>query len=57
MSAGVPEDRITFLPDEMQALTLGIGMSSEDDIFVVIVDKVQQTLNTVRDLLAASATP
>jgi len=55
LDVGVAEDRIAFIPDEVEALKKGIAMLTEDDIFVVIVDKVQQTLALVRDLLAAPA--
>jgi hypothetical protein len=42
-----------FIPDERDALKRGIGMLTEEDLFVVIVDKVTETLDMVRDLLAA----
>jgi cyanophycin synthetase len=55
IEAGVTEDRITYLPDEVDALKHGISMLTEDDIFVVIVDKVVETLALVRELIAAPA--
>jgi cyanophycin synthetase len=55
VAAGVPEDRMITLLDETEALRFGIRMLGEDDIFVVLADKVPGTIDTVRDLLRMSA--
>ena len=52
LEAGVSEDRIDYIPAESDALKKGISMLGEEDLFVIIVDKVTQTLALVRDLLA-----
>jgi cyanophycin synthetase len=52
LEAGVSEDRIDFIPDEIDALKKGISLLGEEDMFVIIVDKVTQTLALVRELLA-----
>ena len=51
--AGLPGDRVTFIGDERAALTHGISMLTEDDLMVIVVDKVGPTLEMARDLLAA----
>ena len=49
--AGVADDRISVVLDEVEAIRMGIGMVSDDDVLVVLADKVPGTLETVRALL------
>jgi cyanophycin synthetase len=51
LNAGVPEDRMTTILDEAAALEHGVEMLGEDDVLVVLADKVPGTINTVRHLL------
>jgi cyanophycin synthetase len=53
IDAGVPENRMVTILDEAAALKFGVDMLEDDDILVVLADKVPRTLNTVRDLLSA----
>jgi cyanophycin synthetase len=50
-SAGFRDDRMTTLLDETEALSFGVRMLGEDDILVVLADRVPGTIDTVRDLL------
>ena len=52
IEAGLPPERLTFIADEREALARGIGMLREDDLMVIVADKVPETLATVRELLA-----
>jgi hypothetical protein len=42
---------MTTLLDETEALSFGVRMLGEDDILVVLADRVPGTIDTVRDLL------
>jgi hypothetical protein len=55
-SAGVPEERITFILDEVGALRYGIAMLADDDLMVVLADRVPGTLRLVQELLGAPGT-
>jgi cyanophycin synthetase len=50
-SAGFRDDRMTTLLDEVEALSFGVRMLGEDDILVVLADRVPGTIDAVRDLL------
>ncbi len=52
VDAGVPEDRMTTILGEADALKFGVDMLADDDILVVLADKVPRTLDTVRKLLS-----
>ena len=56
LEAGIAEERITTLLDEVEALRFGIDMLSEDDLMVVLADKVPGTLRTVQELLGERGT-
>lgn len=55
LDAGVPEYRMTTILGEAEALKFGVELLADDDILVVLADKVPRTLETVRDLLNASS--
>jgi cyanophycin synthetase len=55
LAAGGSDEKIDVILDEAEALRHGIAMLSEDDIMVIIADKVPGTLITVREAMAAVA--
>ncbi|HEY2853792.1 MAG TPA: cyanophycin synthetase [Gemmatimonadaceae bacterium] len=48
-SAGLPSDRIVYIPSEADAVNKAIDMVGEDDLLFVLADKVPKTLALVRE--------
>ncbi len=57
LAAGFPEERMTFIPGEAEALRRGIAMLSDNDLMVVLADKVPSTLRSVQELITATDGP
>lgn len=50
--AGMPDERVMAIPDEADAVLHALAALGEDDLVVVLADKVQKTLALVRERAA-----
>ena len=51
-AAGMPDEKIVLIPNEVDAVSRAMDLASEDDLVFILADKVPQTLALVRERIA-----
>jgi UDP-N-acetylmuramyl tripeptide synthase len=51
-AAGMPDEKIVLIPNEVDAVSRAMDLASEDDLVFILADKVPKTLALVRERIA-----